>query len=132
MSPYYLMTDCVCGRLSDCHKPTVRSHTGHLTHTHSRQCVTGGVYQCVCVTVCDTLCRCMPVCDWVCRVCQYSDLELAINTLVTEFHKAADNGPSMNATQFQTMISNQLPAFAKVLLTLAQRSSFIVQSQCID
>uniref|UniRef100_A0A3Q3WBD3 S100/CaBP-9k-type calcium binding subdomain domain-containing protein n=1 Tax=Mola mola TaxID=94237 RepID=A0A3Q3WBD3_MOLML len=46
---------------------------------------------------------------------EYSDLELAINTLVTEFHKAADNGPSMNATQFQTMISNQLPAFAKTV-----------------
>lgn len=47
--------------------------------------------------------------------CQYSDLELAINTLVTEFHKAADNGASMNTTQFQTMISKQLPGCAKVL-----------------
>lgn len=47
-------------------------------------------------------------------LCQYSELELAINTLVTEFHKAADNGPSMNTTQFQTMVSKQLPVVAKV------------------
>lgn len=47
-------------------------------------------------------------------LCQYSDLELAINTLVTEFHKASDNGPSMNTTQFQTMMSKQLPVVSKV------------------
>uniref|UniRef100_A0A673AMP3 S100/CaBP-9k-type calcium binding subdomain domain-containing protein n=1 Tax=Sphaeramia orbicularis TaxID=375764 RepID=A0A673AMP3_9TELE len=46
---------------------------------------------------------------------KYSDLELAINSLVTEFHKAADNGPTMNTTQFQTMVSKQLPAFAKTV-----------------
>uniref|UniRef100_A0A8D3DZD0 S100/CaBP-9k-type calcium binding subdomain domain-containing protein n=1 Tax=Scophthalmus maximus TaxID=52904 RepID=A0A8D3DZD0_SCOMX len=40
-----------------------------------------------------------------------SNLELAINTLVTEFHKAADDAPTMNTTQFQTMISKQLPGF---------------------
>ncbi|XP_068179008.1 S100 calcium binding protein V1 [Antennarius striatus] len=44
---------------------------------------------------------------------KYSDLELAINSLVTEFHKAADNQPTMNTSQFQSMVSNQLPAFAK-------------------
>ncbi|GAA6232412.1 protein S100-A10-like [Lates japonicus] len=44
---------------------------------------------------------------------KYSDLELAINSLVTEFHKAADDAPTMNTTQFQTMISKQLPAFTK-------------------
>ena len=54
----------------------------------------------------------MTVC--VLLLSQYSDLELALNTLVTEFHKAADDGPTMNTTQFQTMISNQLPSFAKV------------------
>ncbi|KAM6995516.1 S100 calcium binding protein V1 [Tautogolabrus adspersus] len=46
---------------------------------------------------------------------KFSDLELAINTLVTEFHKAADDGPTMNTTQFQTMLSNQMPAFAKTV-----------------
>lgn len=46
---------------------------------------------------------------------QYSELELALNTLVTEFHKAADNGPTMNTTQFQSMISSQMPAIAKTV-----------------
>uniref|UniRef100_A0A669BBZ5 Uncharacterized LOC100711401 n=1 Tax=Oreochromis niloticus TaxID=8128 RepID=A0A669BBZ5_ORENI len=46
---------------------------------------------------------------------RYSELELALNTLVTEFHKAADNGPTMNTTQFQTMISNQMPAITKTV-----------------
>lgn len=53
---------------------------------------------------------------------QYSDLELAINSLVTEFHKAADNGPTMNTTQFQSMVSKQLPAFAKVQPHVAMTS----------
>uniref|UniRef100_A0A3Q1J8L5 S100/CaBP-9k-type calcium binding subdomain domain-containing protein n=1 Tax=Anabas testudineus TaxID=64144 RepID=A0A3Q1J8L5_ANATE len=46
---------------------------------------------------------------------KYSDLELAINTLVTEFHKSADDAPTMSTTQFQTMISKQLPAVAKTV-----------------
>lgn len=46
---------------------------------------------------------------------KYSDLELAINSLVTEFHKAADDKPTMNTTQFQTLISSQLPGIAKSL-----------------
>ncbi|XP_068616069.1 protein S100-A14-like [Brachionichthys hirsutus] len=44
---------------------------------------------------------------------KYSDLELAINSLVTEFHQAAGNEPAMGPAQFQSMISNQLPRFAK-------------------
>ncbi|XP_042345104.1 protein S100-A10-like [Plectropomus leopardus] len=48
---------------------------------------------------------------------KYTDLELAINSLVTEFHKAADDKPTMNTTQFQTMISKELPGFAKSVET---------------
>ncbi|KAF1388578.1 hypothetical protein PFLUV_G00091750 [Perca fluviatilis] len=48
---------------------------------------------------------------------KYSDLELAINTLVTEFHNAADDAPTMSSTQFQTMISKQLPGFSKTVET---------------
>uniref|UniRef100_A0A096LX52 S100/CaBP-9k-type calcium binding subdomain domain-containing protein n=1 Tax=Poecilia formosa TaxID=48698 RepID=A0A096LX52_POEFO len=44
---------------------------------------------------------------------QYSELELAINTMVTEFHRAADDGPTMTTTQFQTFISKQMPLLAK-------------------
>ncbi|XP_034410161.1 protein S100-A14-like isoform X2 [Cyclopterus lumpus] len=44
---------------------------------------------------------------------ELSDLEAAINTLVTQFHEAADDGPTMNATQFQNMICKRLPGFAK-------------------
>ncbi|XP_040025451.1 S100 calcium binding protein V1 [Gasterosteus aculeatus] len=47
----------------------------------------------------------------------YSDLELAINTLVSEFHGAADDGPTLNASQFQNMIVKQLPGFAKQVET---------------
>uniref|UniRef100_A0A8C5D9A7 S100/CaBP-9k-type calcium binding subdomain domain-containing protein n=1 Tax=Gouania willdenowi TaxID=441366 RepID=A0A8C5D9A7_GOUWI len=46
---------------------------------------------------------------------KYSDLELALNTLVTEFHKAADDGATMSSTQFQTMLSNQMPSLAKAV-----------------
>ncbi|MEQ2281097.1 hypothetical protein AMECASPLE_026872 [Ameca splendens] len=48
---------------------------------------------------------------------KYSDLELAINTLVTEFHKAADDAPTMNTSQFQTFVSKQMPLIGKVLMT---------------
>ncbi|CAF95168.1 unnamed protein product [Tetraodon nigroviridis] len=44
---------------------------------------------------------------------KFSELELAIHTLVSEFHKAAEGGASMNTTQFQTMMSKQLPVVAK-------------------
>ncbi|XP_051812749.1 uncharacterized protein LOC127536438 [Acanthochromis polyacanthus] len=46
---------------------------------------------------------------------KYSDLELALNTLVTEFHKGADDASTMNTTQFQTLISKQMPVLAKTV-----------------
>ncbi|MED6264125.1 hypothetical protein CHARACLAT_011516 [Characodon lateralis] len=46
---------------------------------------------------------------------KYSDLELAINTLVTEFHKAADDAPTMNTSQFQTFVSKQMPLIGKTV-----------------
>ncbi|XP_072317799.1 protein S100-A14-like [Eucyclogobius newberryi] len=48
---------------------------------------------------------------------KYSDLELALNTLVSEFHKASENKPTMNTTQFQTLLSNQMPVLSKTLET---------------
>ncbi|KAJ8267856.1 hypothetical protein COCON_G00130280 [Conger conger] len=47
---------------------------------------------------------------------QNSELEKAIDTLVTQFHSAgSDNSPTLKTEQFQTLLSNQLPAFAKTL-----------------
>uniref|UniRef100_A0A665SW08 Protein S100-A14-like n=1 Tax=Echeneis naucrates TaxID=173247 RepID=A0A665SW08_ECHNA len=48
-------------------------------------------------------------------VTKYSDLELAINTLVSEFHRSADDGMTLNTTQLQSLVSKQLPTFAKTL-----------------
>ncbi|KAM8826518.1 S100 calcium binding protein V1 isoform 2-T2 [Synchiropus picturatus] len=40
---------------------------------------------------------------------------MAINSLVTNFHKSSADGSTLNSTEFQTMIAQQLPTFSKTM-----------------
>ncbi|NP_001353269.1 S100 calcium binding protein V1 [Danio rerio] len=45
---------------------------------------------------------------------EYTDLELAINTLVTNFYSASpNNADSLTAQEFQSMLSKELPTMVK-------------------
>ncbi|KAM6968038.1 S100 calcium binding protein V1 [Aplochiton taeniatus] len=66
-------------------------------------------YTLSCKASCKSVCVCVCVCVCV-HVLQYSELELALNTLVTDFHvAAADHSSSLTTEEFSNLVSTQLP-----------------------
>lgn len=57
-------------------------------------------------------------------VCQYSDLEQAISTLVSGFHQASgDHSATLKTDEFKNLLSSQMPNLAKVKLLPAGRET---------
>ncbi|RVE63126.1 hypothetical protein OJAV_G00164450 [Oryzias javanicus] len=46
---------------------------------------------------------------------EFSALEKAINSVVTQFHSAAGGGSTMNSSQFKDMLSKQMPLLGKTV-----------------